>query len=232
MGCRNGWLRSASSRFAVSQHNDQLAVGSPCGVAQGVCSIRPSSVPEVAVPRVMPVRFLLLAVALSMFAILPSARAGLVAGLNMVRDQSGAPSVHVNRVTGEARFVRLQAPTELTLKSSLGVLMLPTQAYPSGVVVDASELPYQLQWRSEQPFPSTFDAGNIFVPELMGDKLLSNSSFKYSPPTLTHRALSPESSPYSFLTDVGGVAVVVPEPTGLCLAIGGLALLAARAPQV
>ena len=218
MGCRSGWLRSASNRSAVSQHDGQLAVGSPCGVASFVCSIRPSSVPEATVQRVMLMRFLLAAVALSILAHLPSAEAGLRSALNTSLEQSGAPSVHINSVTGEARFVRLQAPTELTLESATGALAPPSEEYPAGIAVDLSGLPYRLYWRSEQPFEATFDAGRVFVPLLMSDAM-SNSSFKYWPPPLSHDQQ----------IGTGGVAVVAPEPAGLCLAIGGLALLAARA---
>ena len=163
-------------------------------------------------------RFLLAAVALSIVH-LSSAHAGLRAGLNTALDESGAPSVHINRVTGEARFVRLQAPTELTLESAVGALAPPSEEYSAGVTVDLSGLPYRLYWRSEQPFDATFDAGNVFVPHLMSDDTLSNSSFEYWPPPLSHHQL----------IGMGGVAIVTPEPAGLCLAIGGFAVLAARA---
>ena len=163
-------------------------------------------------------RFLLAAVALSILVHFPSAEAGLRSAVNVALEQSGAPSVHINRVTGEARFVRLQAATELTLESAIGALAPPTGDYPAGVEIDVSELPYRLYWRSEQPFEATFDAGNVFVTHLLGDPL-SDSSFEYWPPPLSHHQL----------IGMGGVAVVVPEPAGLCLAIGGFAILAARA---
>ncbi|WP_428304103.1 hypothetical protein [Lacipirellula sp.] len=81
-----------------------------------------------------------------------------------------------------------------------------------------SELPYRLYWRSEQPFAAIFDAGDVFVPHPSGGDPLSDSSFEYWPPPLSHQQL----------VGMGGVAVLVPEPAGLWLAIGGFALLAVR----
>lgn len=149
---------------------------------------------------------------------LSPASAGLRSALSAALDSFGAPSAHINRASHEVRFVRLQEPTKLTLESIDGTLTLPTEAYPAGIQVDASELPFRLHWISQTPFDETFHAGHAIDAQFFDLTGISDLTFFYSPSA--HNSHSTRSR--------GGLAFVIPEPASLLMA-GGVAAFALHA---